>query len=71
LSSPTKSSKEAAKLGRSLPGLRPDWDQVKLATMKHVLLKKLEEHPHLKELLLSTGEEIIAELSYRDRKSVV
>ena len=52
---------EAARLGRTLPGMRADWDSVKLAVMEEVLWLKLDQNPYLKEKLLATGEAEIIE----------
>lgn len=57
----------AAKMGRdtSLP-LRSDWETVKESVMKDALVAKLEQHPSIKELLLSTGDLEIAEHTPND-----
>lgn len=55
-------SKQAALLGRSrkVP-LRDDWETVKEEIMAAAVLKKIQTHPELKALLLSTGDEAIVE----------
>lgn len=56
-----------AKMGRdrSLP-MRPDWDLVKDAVMRLVILAKFTQHTHLKSGLLSTGDAILIEDSPYD-----
>lgn len=56
-----------AKMGRdrSLP-LRLDWNLVKDAVMRHVILAKFTQHTHLRDGLLSTGDAIIIEDSPYD-----
>ena len=46
---------EAKRWGRKIP-LRPDWEQVKIDIMKDVVRAKFNQHPDLKEKLLSTGD---------------
>ena len=46
--------------------LRWDWEQVKDAKMLACLRLKYAQHPQIKALLLATGEQHIAELSYKD-----
>jgi N-glycosidase YbiA len=62
-----KSAHAAREIGndRSRP-LRPDWDAVREEVMWKALCRKFEEHPELRELLLSTGEEEIVEASPYD-----
>lgn len=57
-----KTPKEAARIGRdrSLP-LRSDWNQVKENMMKKGVLKKFQIHTDIREILLSTGNELIIE----------
>lgn len=57
----------SAKMGRrrDLP-LRADWETVKEQVMKDALLQKIKEHPQIKELLLSTGDEEIVEHTVND-----
>lgn len=51
---------EAKRLGRRIR-LRPDWEKVKVEVMRAGLRAKFTQHPHLRELLLSTGERVIHE----------
>ncbi len=59
-----KKPKDAATMGRdrSRP-LRPDWEQVKDEVMKKAVLRKFETHTDIREILLSTGDELIVENS--------
>ncbi|KIG14846.1 GTP cyclohydrolase II [Enhygromyxa salina] len=56
----------AAKLGRRLPGLRSDWEQVKEAVMLDALRAKFDQHPRLARLLLSTGDAELVEHTRND-----
>lgn len=60
----TKTPKEAANLGRnrSLP-LRSDWEQVKDDMMRKAVLQKFKTHAEIREILLSTGNELLVENS--------
>jgi ribA/ribD-fused uncharacterized protein len=59
-----KTPKEAAKMGRNRSHcLRPDWDSVKDDIMHKVVLKKFQTHQKIREILLSTGDELIIENS--------
>jgi ribA/ribD-fused uncharacterized protein len=57
-----KMPKDAARMGRdrSRP-LRQDWEQVKDGIMRKAVLRKFETHADIREILLSTGEELIVE----------
>ena len=57
----------AAKMGRerSRP-LRPDWESVKDDIMRDAVRAKFEQHPSLRELLLSTGTAEIIEHTRND-----
>jgi hypothetical protein len=57
-----KTPKDAARMGRerSRP-LRPDWEQVKDDIMRKAVLRKFETHADIREVLLSTGNELIVE----------
>lgn len=57
-----KTPKDAAKLGRdrSRP-LRHDWNEVKDDIMRRGVLRKFETHASIREILLSTGSELIVE----------
>lgn len=46
--------------------LRPNWDTIKLDVMMEALLVKVEQHPKIAELLLSTGDAEIVENSPYD-----
>ena len=46
--------------------LRPDWEEVKDGVMLRGVLAKMKAHDALKELLLSTGDETLAEDSKTD-----
>jgi ribA/ribD-fused uncharacterized protein len=58
--------REAADLGRSLSGLKEDWDAIKNSVMDHVLYLKFTQNPKLMEKLLATGNEEIIEASPTD-----
>lgn len=58
---------KAKSLGRSRAHpLREDWEQVKDDVMRRAVHRKFETHRVLRELLLSTGEEELAENAPRD-----
>lgn len=56
----------ARKLARDLPGLRPDWDQRKLAVMKDVLFAKFTQHSDLRQMLVDSGDAYLIEASPTD-----
>lgn len=59
-----KTPKEAAKMGRDRKRpLRSDWEQVKDDIMKKVVLCKFKTHADIRQVLLSTGNELIVENS--------
>jgi len=59
-----KTPRDAAKMGRDRKRpLRPDWNQVKDEIMRQGVLKKFETHSDIREVLLSTGDELIVENS--------
>ena len=58
---------EAARLGRRLPGLRADWEEVKESVMLDALRAKFDQHPRLTRVLLSTGEAELIEHTKNDR----
>jgi ribA/ribD-fused uncharacterized protein len=58
---------DAARMGRTLPGIRPDWDAVRDATMLRVLRAKFAQHDKLRRRLLETGESALVEHTDRDR----
>ena len=58
---------QAATLGRNRrKPMRPDWEKIKDDVMRKALWEKFTQHPHLKELLLSTGDEEIIENAPND-----
>ena len=54
--------KTAANLGRScqIP-IREDWEQIKDAVMRAAVLKKFQTHAELRDILLSTGHQLLVE----------
>jgi N-glycosidase YbiA len=58
----TKKPNDAARKGRdrSRP-LREDWEQVKDDVMRRAVLAKFRSHPDIREILLSTGDQLIVE----------
>lgn len=44
----------------------PNWSSMSLEVMENILRKKLEQHPHIKEKLLETGDREIIEASPSD-----
>lgn len=58
--------KMAAHLGRTLLGMRKDWDEEKIAIMEEVLWQKLDSNRELEAKLLSTGEAELIEESRKD-----
>ena len=59
-----KTPKEAAKMGRDRKRpLRSDWEQAKDDIMKKVVLCKFKTHADIRQVLLSTGNELIVENS--------
>lgn len=63
-----KSPMVAARMGRSRARpLRPDWEIVKDAVMEQGVRAKFTQHPHLRELLLSTGDRLLVEHTTNDR----
>ena len=57
---------QAKHLGRRVK-LRKDWETVKVDIMRHVCREKFDQHPELREKLLSTGSAVLAERSSRDK----
>jgi N-glycosidase YbiA len=57
-----KAPKDAANMGRNraLP-LRLDWEQVKDEVMRRAVLQKFQSHGNIREILLSTGDELLVE----------
>ena len=58
---------DAARLGRGLPGLRGDWEEVKDDAMRRALLAKFTQHAKLKRKLLATGDATLIEHTRNDR----
>lgn len=57
-----KTPKDAAKMGRDRKRpLRPDWETVKDDIMRKAVLCKFTTHLDIREILLSTGDELIVE----------
>lgn len=50
----------AKRFGQGIP-LRKDWDKIKIATMKEIVLCKFSQNKLLKEQLLNTGDMILEE----------
>jgi ribA/ribD-fused uncharacterized protein len=63
-----KSPMDAANMGRSRSRpVRPDWESVKDDVMRRAVLAKFESHPHIRQILLDTGDEAIVEAAPNDR----
>jgi len=45
---------------------RPDWDQIKVDVMRHILWSKVEQHEYVRRKLLATGDRQLIEDSWRD-----
>ena len=57
-----KTPKEAARMGRERTRpLRPDWEQVKDDIMRKAVLRKFKTHADIREVLLSTNDQLIVE----------
>lgn len=56
----------AARLGRRLPGLRSDWEEVKESVMLDALRAKFTQHRRLRAKLLSTGDAELVEHTKND-----
>ncbi|MBD2359065.1 NADAR family protein [Tolypothrix sp. FACHB-123] len=62
-----KTPEEAAALGRcSSRQIRSDWNLVKTQVMQEAVLKKFLTHADIRDILLSTGDEILVENSPND-----
>ncbi len=58
---------EAAALGRcSTHQIRSDWEMVKTQVMREAVHKKFLAHPDIREILLSTGDQLLVENSPND-----
>lgn len=60
------SAGEAARLGRTLAGLREDWDEVKDDVMRRALRAKFSQHPDLRSQLLATRDAVLVEHTGND-----
>lgn len=58
---------QAAKLGRGLANIRPDWEEVKVDIMREGLLAKYRQNEKMRKLLLSTGDRPIHEYTPHDK----
>lgn len=54
---------KAKRLGRTV-NLRADWEEIKLNVMKYALIKKFNNNPELRNLLLETGDAELIEGNY-------
>lgn len=61
-----RAARDAAHLGRTLPGLRGDWDAVKDEVMLKALRAKFTQHPDLRSQLLATGNRALIEHTTND-----
>ncbi|MCB9749278.1 MAG: NADAR family protein [Myxococcales bacterium] len=57
----------AKQIGRGLPGLRADWEEVKDEVMLAALRAKFTQHRRLRRALLGTGDALLVEHTSRDR----
>ena len=64
---PNLSSKDAKRIGRTIP-LRPDWEQVKFEVMYDLNWYKYNTHQDLKNLLLLTGYRYLEETNWWNDK---
>ncbi|NQX48371.1 NADAR family protein [Paenibacillus tritici] len=57
----------AARMGRERDRpLRPDWEECKVQVMREALVAKVEQHPVIKSILLSTGDCTLVEHTSND-----
>jgi hypothetical protein len=57
----------AARMGRDRKRrLRRDWESAKVSVMREALAAKFDQHPHLRDLLLSTGDAKLVEHTDHD-----
>jgi ribA/ribD-fused uncharacterized protein len=59
-------AKESAQLGRTLPGMVANWDDIKLDVMRKIIRLKVEQHPVIAKGLLMSGEAELVEDSNKD-----
>lgn len=45
---------------------RPDWDEIKVEVMRHILRTKVDQHEYVRRKLLETGDRELIENSWRD-----
>jgi ribA/ribD-fused uncharacterized protein len=62
-----ESSMDAARLGRTLPGIRSDWETVRDETMLRALQAKFTQHIALRDQLVATGTARLIEHTSNDR----
>jgi N-glycosidase YbiA len=63
-----KTPGDAARMGRDrMRPLRTDWESVKDDIMREAVWAKFEQHPQLRQLLLSTGDAELVEHTKNDR----
>ena len=61
------SAHEAFKLAQALkPYVRKDWEDIKVAIMKNILIAKVNQHEYVRRKLLATGNRQLIEDSWRD-----
>jgi ribA/ribD-fused uncharacterized protein len=62
-----KTPREAAKMGRDRAHpLRSDWNEVKDGIMKKAVFKKFQTHANIREILLSTEDDLLVENAPND-----
>lgn len=62
-----KTPKQAAQMGRDRTRpLRSDWEQVKDNIVRQAVLRKFQTHADIRQVLLSTGDELIVEQAPND-----
>jgi ribA/ribD-fused uncharacterized protein len=61
-----RTARRAAHLGRTLPGLRRDWEAVKDDVMLNALRAKFRQHPDLRAQLVATGDRLLVEHTLND-----
>ena len=57
---------EAKEMGNSNSRVRRDWDEIKVQAMRYTVAAKLRAHPKFAQVLTSTGDLDIVEMSFRD-----
>lgn len=63
----SRSAHDAFKLGEKFkPYRHPQWDSIKVETMRAILRAKVQQHEYVKRKLLDTGERTLIEDSWRD-----